>query len=537
MKAEGRRQKVEGRGGKLHPDHVSPFTPFSSSRSLIFFLQRFSAVLRVSFPKRHVPRPSAFCLLPSAFCLLPSAFCLLPSPGHAAESLTLADCLKETALNSPAIVEQQFAIQGAYGQRLALRATALPTLGTVVDAGYQGAQTSETLQSTGVGANGKPLPDTTSPRNSTAILLATGQLTQPIFDAAIPASWRLGTLGITAARQAFYTVATAELFRAHQLFIRTLYAQKREEVLRLTDRTLQTNLAARNALLDSGLGSRQDVLSAQVQRANFDPQVISNTGSFHANLATLLQVMGRRLPEARGKADPLDGITLAGNLDDGPLDFDPAAAARAALATRPDLQALRTEVKTFTENANVARAGYYPSVRIYLAGQYLPQTYVASASTSSRVNDRVETTELRPGIRGEWTVIDTGTIRGQTQQFDALRAAVGNQLHNLELTIPGDLATVRAQADAARASMEELQSNVAISQDTLNIIQAGVAQGLNSQLEFLDAQNGVFDTRLGLLEAQETLGLAHAEFDRITGRYVRYVPDTHPASHPATAKK
>ena len=532
------KSKAAGGWRQAEPQPVRAFT--SNSRPPIYFHRFFSGWARLLpsllCPSAFVLRPSSFRLPPAAFLLL-SACLLLPPRGRAAESLTLADCLKETALNSPAIVEQQFIIQGAYGQRLVLRATALPTLGTVVDAGYQGAQTPETLRSAGVGANGKPLPETTGVRNSTLILLATGQLTQPIFDASIPASWRLGTLGITAARQAFYTVATSELFRAHQFFIRALYAQKREEVLRLTDRILQTNLAARNALLNSGLGSRQDVLSAQVQRANFDPQVAANTGSFHANLATLLQIMGRRLPEARGKADPLDGITLAGSLDDGPLDFDPAAAAREALATRPDLQALRTEIKTYTENANVARAGYYPSIKIYLAGQYLPQTYVESASTSSRVNDRVETTELRPGIRGDWTVIDTGAILGQTRQFDALRAVVGNQLHNLELTIPGDLATVRAQADAAGASIAGLQSNIAISQDTLNIIQAGVAQGLNSQLEFLDAQSGVFDTRLGLLEAQETLGLAHAEFDRITGRYVRYVPDTHPASHPAAAKK
>ena len=533
MKAEGRRQKAEGKRGEPRPDRAFLPAPFSRVHLLISFFRSFATfpgALRVSPPKL---RASHF----SAFCLLPFAFCLLLSSSHAAETLTLADCLRETALNSPAIVEQQFAIQAAYGQRLVLRATALPTLTATIDAGYQGAQTAETLRSAGRGPNGQPLPQTTSPRASTEILLANGQLTQPIFDAAIPASWRLGTLGITAARQAFYTVATAELFRAQTLFVRALYAQKREEVLHLTDRILQSNLAAQNALLSAGLGNRQNVLIAQVQRANFDPQVTANTGSFHTDLATLLQAMGRHLPEAHGKADPLAGITLAGNLDDGPLEFDPAGAAREALASRPDLQALRTEMKTYTENANIARAGYYPKLQIYLAGQYLPQTYVESANTSTRTSDRVETTELKPGISGSWTVIDTGAVRGQTRQFDALRAAIGDSLHNLELTIPGDLATVRAQADAARETIAELRGNIATSQDTLNIIQAGVAQGLNSQLEFLDAQNGVFETQLGLLTAQLALGQAHAEFNRITGRYLRYVPDTHSAGHPAAAKK
>ncbi len=506
--------------------------PSPETRPWACFLRLFSALLQL--PGAWASRLR---LLPSAFCLLPFACCLLPSPGRAVESLTLDDCLRETAAANGSVVGQQFAIEQAYGQRLVFRSRALPTLSFTALGGYQGAQTSETVRQSGVDANGKPLPNVSVPRTSTAIAIASGQLTQPIFDAAIPASWRLGTLGVTAAKISVYTVATAQLFRARTLFNRAVYYHEREALLNLTNRNVESNLRAQNALLNAGLGTRQGVLSAQVQRGAFGPVLSANTGTYRSTLASLLQVMGRHLPEATGKADPLDGFALTGQIEDAPLSFDPAEATREALAHRPDIENLRTTMRIYTENANVARAGYYPTVKLYLAGQYLPQTYIQAQNASTRASDRVQTTELRPGARVDWAIIDTGTVLGSTRQYGALVEVIGATLHRMEESVGADLATVHGQAEAAAQAVALLNANIAVAQDTLNIIQTGVAQGVNSQLEFLDAQNSVFATRLGLLDAQLALGQTHAEFDRITGRYLRFVTEPRPAAHAADTRK
>jgi outer membrane protein TolC len=482
----------------------------------------------------RVLRPRASVWLRIA--VLCSLVCVGSGKRGLAETLTLEDCLRETAANNPDIISEQIAIQGALGERLVLRARALPTLSAAVLLGYQGAQSSEILSSPGLGPNGKPLPQVVSPRDSTDILLTSGELSQPIFDVAIPASWRLARLGVEVARQNFYAVCTVQLARARASFIRALYYQQRNALLQQTDRILQGNLQAQNALIAAGLGTRRDVLSAQVQRANFGPVINDSNGADRNSIAELLLAMGRHLPPGKSSPDALAGIHLTGTLDTSAIDFAPAAATREALEHRPDLEALRETMRTYTENANIARGGYYPVLKIYLAGQYLPQTYIESQNASTRASDRLETTELRPGVRGNWTVIDTGAIRGQVQGFTSTRAVLGEQLRKLELAVPADLATLRGQVDAASEGLKVLQANVATAQDTLNIIQAGVAQGVNSQLEFLDAQNGVFSTQLGLLEAERTLSEAHAEFDRITGRYLRYVPGSRP-DHPASSKK
>ena len=89
---------------------------------------------------------------------------------------------------------------------------------------------------------------------------------------------------------------------------------------------------------------------------------------------------------------------------------------------------------------------------------------------------------------------------------------------------------MRARLADAASTVAVLRGNVDIAQNTLNIIQAGVAQGINSQLEFLDAQNGILTIRSNVLAATLELSLAHAEFDRITGNYVQFVSANPPAA-------
>ena len=177
------------------------------------------------------------------------------------------------------------------------------------------------------------------------------------------------------------------------------------------------------------------------------------------------------------------------------------------------------------------RGGYYPRIRLYIAGELLPQSFVRSNRPNAiRSTDQVQTTEIRPGVRGDWNIIDTGTVRGEARRLDAVRAEIEVNLARIERNVPGELAGVRASLESSAGTLAALRGNVEVAQNTLNIINAGVAQGINSQLEFLDAQGGVLNTQLGILDAKFALSMARAEFDRITGRYLRFVSADAPAA-------
>ena len=453
-----------------------------------------------------------------------------------AEVLTLEDCLRETAAHNPGVIAEQFEVQRATGTRLLLRSRALATANIGGTLGYQGSQNAEEQRFTSRGPDGTTVSTiVTTPRSGQELLVGTGQITQPIFDVAIPASWRRGDIGILAARQSYYTVAANQLYQARTYFLRALYQHKRVELLRQNEDVIDRNIRTQEQLVSAGVKGRQGLLAAQVQRGNFDPGVLDAVGSYRSSLATLLQTMGRQPGVGAGGDDPLDHITLSGSLDETPLTFDAAAAGQEALAHRPDILALREQVRGLREDANITRAGYFPRVQLYLAGELLPQSFVRSSRPNAiRSTDQVQTTEIRPGVRGDWTVIDTGNVQGEAHRLDAVRGELEVGLQRLERSVPGELAGIRATINSNAESLKTLRGNVDVAQNTLNIITAGVAQGVNSQLEFLDAQSGLLNTRLGILDAAYTLSVSRTEYHRITGQYLRYVFDDPASSQPYT---
>ena len=442
-----------------------------------------------------------------------------------AETLTLAQCLRETAEHNPSIIQQQYAIQRATSDRLIFRARALPTFGVAGIIGelqqeIPGARIPFRNPATGKIA----YFITPNSAQTTFIVLGAETLYEPLFDAAIPASFRRGTVGILAAQENFYAVASTQLHLARTLFLQALFQQQSSAILQDIDRLLAANIQSVNQLAGAGLLGRSSLLTAQVQRENFNPGILSNTGTFHTTLAQLLQVMGRE--SAPGGPNPLTQITLAGNLGERLPAFDPAQARQRALDRRPDVRALRALVRAYTEDANIARAGYYPAIRVYLDGEAIPQSNVRNNNPNAvRASDQVNVTEVRPGVSGGWNVIDTGAVRGAVRQQEATRDQISIALATLERNIPSELAIVRARVADAESTVAALSGSVDVAQSTLDIIQAGVTQGINSQLELIDARQGVSGIRNGLLAANLELSLAHAEFDRITGNYLQFVND------------
>ena len=225
-----------------------------------------------------------------------------------AETLTLADCLRETAAHNPEIIAEQYAVQQAAGTRLTLRARALPSLTIGGILGYLGERNAETIP----GKNGQPA--TVNSRNSTALIIGEFQLNQSIFDAAIPASWRRGTLEVAAAQQNFYAVATTQLNQTRILFYLTLFQQENGAVLRQLDDSLAGEVKGFDQLVTAGLTGRQQLLALQVVRTNFGTALLANVGSLQNSLTSLLQSMGRELgPAGKPGSSSTANVHLAGH--------------------------------------------------------------------------------------------------------------------------------------------------------------------------------------------------------------------------------
>jgi outer membrane protein TolC len=461
-----------------------------------------------------------------------AAMCALAGAAARAETLTVDDCLRAVAENNPLIAGQRLEIESAAGRKLAIRSRALPVLGIGAAIGEQGRQNTQVLSIPAVRSGGQvvqPAFTVRAPRPSLFFAIGTETLSQPIFDAAIPASWRRGSLEAAGAKANFAVVASSQLHDARTLFYRALYFREYGKALDELAGNLNGNVDAASGLIKAGLAGRQALLAAQIQVANLRPALFDTAASYKVSLTQLLQTMGRSLDAG---SDPVSSVTLSGSLGGDAFTFDPAEMARAAIARRPDLLALRDAVASASEDARIAEGGYWPIVRIYVNSQVLPQSFVRG--NSQRPGDNTQTSEAKPGIREDWTVIDTGAVRGNVRRIEALRDASAIALRQAERDIPSELALVRAQLTSAAKQSELFASNVAIAQDTQSMTEASLKQGTLSQLDFLNAQQGVLQAKLGVLQAQLEVSLASAEFTRITGGYLRFVQDDATIASPAT---
>ena len=273
---------------------------------------------------------------------------------------------------------------------------------------------------------------------------------------------------------------------------------------------------------------RQALLQAQTQRASFGPVINAASGSYRTTVAALLASLGRE-QRATGSEDLVANLRLEGSLDESALLFDARASAREALAHRPDLEQLRSLARALREDARITRGGYYPLARVYVTGDIIPDSFTRSDRPNAlRAGDSVRTTEIRPGVRYDWNVIDTGTVRGAAQSIDRSREQVEVSLKGLEDNVPRTLARLRATLDQDTATLRDIRENSKVAQDTLNIISDTVAKGTGTQLDFMNAQTGLLVARSSLLTARLDASDARAEYDFVTGRYLRFVPTTNP---------
>ena len=468
-------------------------------------------------------------------CLL--ALVCAPRSLHA-ENLTLEQCLRETALHNPLIVVQARNIKAAAGTALTLRSRALPTFAIGGILGQQGAESdAKLLEPAGRNAAGQEVNVlVVQKRPSQFIAIGTEALYQPLFDAAIPATWRRATLETATAQENYYAAAVTQLYATRTLFYVALFQRENGVILADIDRSFASNIKTVEGMVNAGLSSRQALLQAQTQRAGFASLITATTGAYRTTLTALLAAMGRE-QSAVGGGDLVANVHLEGELDDKPITFDSRLAARQALASRSDLLALRLLIRSFREDARITRAGYYPLVRVYVTGELIPQSFVRSDRPNAlRSGDQVQTSEIRPGGQYSWNVIDTGLVSGTAQLIDRTREQLEASLVRLEQDIPRNLARLRAQLDDAAATIKATTENLTAAQDTLNIVTASVAQGTDSQLDFENAETGLLSTRSSLLQARFQASIARAEFDSVAGGYLRFVPAAEPARSSSKAR-
>ncbi len=427
-----------------------------------------------------------------------------------ADSIALDACLREVFSNNPDIAAARAELDRAAGQRLVYNSRGLPRLRMDAALGYQGSR-----------GPGRP---------ATEILVGHADLAQPLFEAGIPAARRRGNLEVVIARQNFYQISTERLYAARRQFLQILARRQAGEVLRGIQAALVTNQTVQDDLLRAGLVSRLAQLQAAVQRLGIEPDLAEAEGSERRGVVALRQLMGRGqgapIPEPRG------------SLLIQPVNLDLRALTAEALERRPDLAGLRATIHASEEDQRIVQAGYYPLIEARVGVTGVPPRNKASASANPNAIRSIDSNmvnEFRYGVFLAW-VLDNGLMTGQSRAIEASTGSLRVALSRAEADVPRDLARIKSSLSAASRQGASYAVAGGAGDETMRTVTDQMRAGTSSQVAFINAETSLLDARLGALSAAAEQAFLLAELDRITGRYLRFIPAPDPAARPPRSK-
>src|SRR5947207_854320 len=225
------------------------------------------------------------------------SFVLLLFAGAALNALTLDAVMQQTVDRNPEIQQARLRLEQATGKRLVLRSIAYP------DAVIGGLLGDQGGHRAGQKAN-QPFG------------FAAGGLTQALFNAAIPASFRRANLEVLIAQQQLNTAITNQLHGARIAFYTAVYNRDLKKIRSEQMQRLQQNVSSQAQRYQSGLVTRSVSVGAEVQASELEPQLVASDRAYHGAELKIVEAIGEDLGPSAFLPEP------AGELKYQPIDID-----------------------------------------------------------------------------------------------------------------------------------------------------------------------------------------------------------------------
>jgi outer membrane protein TolC len=417
------------------------------------------------------------------------------------QGITLDAALSRTLEKNPEIVQARIALEQAAGRRLVFRSIGLPDLKMQGVAGIQGGKRAD--------------EPTLRP-----FAFARGFFSQPLFDAAVPASWRRGNIEVLIAQQRLNVAIVEQLHTTRIAFYTALYNESLRGLGEAQRQRLAQNVTTQSDRYRAGQANRAAIVSAQLLERELEPRIQEVQRGYEGALLTLATAMGddARRPDAAAHPN--------GELQFAALNYDVESETATALSQRADLRLARLMVRGAAEDQRIIQAQYYPALDAVVSGTGIPVTVRTANGGSARSSDDILSSEIAGGVAFTWRVLDNGRVGGQVARQRAIREMNEISLRQLEANVSLDLKRIANNFRAIEGRWRSLNAAVSGAEQNVTVIQRSLAEGLSSQLEFRTAESSFLETKGALLSAAYQQNVARAEWDRATGRYFQFSNDT-----------
>ena len=328
-------------------------------------------------------------------------------------------------------------------------------------------------------------------------------LSQTIFDP------RLGTAISIAKKYSKYSSLTNEsakddvIAQVKESFYSVLLSKKLVEVNEQGYKVAQANYENTGALYKQGAASEYDYLRAEVQLANVKPMLIEARNNLQLAKNALKNLLALDLNTT---------IDVEGEFKVEKVSPDLMERSNEILKDKnPALQQLSLQKLILEENVNIEQAAYLPTLSAF--GNYNWQT---QDNTFDFSNYNWANT-ITVGLSLTYTLFDGFKRSARIQQAKI-------DVENVEVTKNKTEAGLKIGLMQSKLKMEEAldriqaqEKSVQQAQRALEIAQTRYKEGVGTQLEILDTQNSLTQTRINYEKAVYDFLVAKTEWEKVLG--------------------
>lgn len=295
------------------------------------------------------------------------------------------------------------------------------------------------------------------------------------------------------------------LFELVSSYFGVALAEAGVEVNRSSVETAESEVSRMQALVEQGLVVKSDLLSMQVQLAEFQQNLIQAESQVVSARARLAQLLDQ---------EPSGQFSLGTQLDDRhfPLE-DLGQLQELARQRRPDLNIAEARRQQAEQSLRAAGGKWQPTVQFFAeVGNSSPNLH--SGSSDFAVGGSLNFALLDPG-RGE-------RIEQARQSLSAAEARLRAANRRVDLEVVQAAEAFRS----ARQRMSVAEQSVSQAEENLRIVRERLEAGLTTVTESLRSQTALQRARLNLLQSrfENYIGFARVRF--ATGSMVDVDPFT-----------
>ena len=274
---------------------------------------------------------------------------------------------------------------------------------------------------------------------------------------------------------------------------------------------LQKELTDQQNRMNAGTVPHFNVLRAEVAVANERPALIQARNNYRNSKNTLSNLLGYNLPREIWEDIPLH---LTDTLGAEPYDVNLPDAIQTALHQRTELQALRQTAELQRLNIISAKAGYKPVLSVFAGYGWRNAQFTPPVTLDHDIAG------WDAGAQVSWNIFDGALTYGRVLQananYDKARTTLADQSRQIELQVR----TAYSDFIEARETLDSQQKVQEEAEESLREAKARTDAGTGTQLDVLDAQTSLTQSRTTLVQALHDYSTARARLERAIGNRV-----------------